>query len=407
MLAGRSRWWVAGLSLCLLVAVGAVTWVAVDSEPYVAPEPPSTQDPVDAGAASRALDALQLAVQRGDRAAAESLAPTGDAVAARQLGALVDNAEALRVRGFALRYVDEASAASGDGIWSASVDATWLFAGFDEAPSMVEVVFRFRRDGSEVDVAGIGGGEGRSPVWMSGPVAVRRSPDTLVLVARAAGRVEAYERRAQAAVADVRQVLPQWRTGLVVEVPADAASLDRALEAVPGEYEGIAAVTSSTDGSTAPGSPIHVFVNPAVFGRLGETGAQVVMSHEAVHVATAAPNSTMPQWLLEGFADYVALRDVQLPFSVTAGQIIRQVRREGPPNELPGKVEFGSSDAHLGAAYESAWLACLVLADRGGEGALVAFYEAMDRGADLGSQLSRRFGWTEEAFVAAWRQRLT
>jgi hypothetical protein len=104
----------------------------------------------------------------------------------------------------------------------------------------------------------------------------------------------------------------------------------------------------------------------------------------------------MPQWLLEGFADYVALRGVDLPFSVTAGQIIEQVRREGPPDALPGPAEFGSTDTHLGAAYESAWLACLALADRGGED-----------GADLGRELRSRFGWTEPAFVEAWQQRLT
>ena len=39
----------------------------------------------------------------------------------------------------------------------------------------------------------------------------------------------------------------------------------------------------------------------------------------------------MPLWLLEGFADYVALRDVDLPIATTAGQIIEQVRRDGPP----------------------------------------------------------------------------
>ena len=166
-------------------------------------------------------------------------------------------------------------------------------------------------------------------------------------------------------------------------------------------------MTSSTDGSSAPDAPIHVFVNPDIYDRLGPTGAQVVMSHEAVHVATDAPNSSMPQWLLEGFADYVALRDVDLPFSVTAGQVISEVRRNGAPDALPGPAEFGSTDTHLGAAYESAWLACLVLADRGGEDDLVAFYEAMDDGAELNGELRSRFGWTERAFVEAWQQRLT
>ena len=89
---------------------------------------------------------------------------------------------------------------------------------------------------------------------------------------------------------------------------------------------------------------MHVFVNPDVFGRLRTAGAQVVMSHEAVHVATDAARSTVPLWLLEGFADYVALRDVDLPISTTAGQIIRQVRRDGVPEALPGPVEFDTHD---------------------------------------------------------------
>ena len=48
------------------------------------------------------------------------------------------------------------------------------------------------------------------------------------------------------------------------------------------------------------------------------------MSHEATHVATDAALSTMPLWLLEGFADYVALRDVDLP-------IVHDGRADHPP----------------------------------------------------------------------------
>ena len=48
-----------------------------------------------------------------------------------------------------------------------------------------------------------------------------------------------------------------------------------------------------------------------------------------------------------------------------------------------------------------------MLADRGGEDDLVAFYEAMDDGAELNGELRSRFGWTEQAFVEAWQQRLT
>ena len=396
-----------GVAICLLVAAGLVTWTLVDSDPYVAPRPPSTEDPVDADSAAVALDALQRAVKKGDRAGAEALAPEGDAATGRLLSAIVANAQAIPVRDFRLRYVDETSAASGDGTWAAAVDTTWRFQDVDSGASFDEVTFRFRSDGDEVDIVGVGGDDLRTPVWLSGPLTVRRSADTLVLAAGPARRATEYEQQARAAVADVRKVLPQWRSDLVVEVPASSAALDAALNVSPGQYAGIAAVTSSTDGSTAPEAPIHVFINPTIYDRLGDTGAQVVMSHEAVHVATEAPNSVIPPWLLEGFADYVALRDVDLPYSVTAGQIIEQVRRNGAPRGLPGAAEFGSSDTHLGAAYESAWLACVVLADRSGESALVGLYAALHQGGDLDAELDSRFGWTEQAFVAAWRQRLT
>ena len=49
-----------------------------------------------------------------------------------------------------------------------------------------------------------------------------------------------------------------------------------------------AAVKRAKTGSQAPGSPVHVFVNPDVFDHLRATGAEVVMSHEATHVATGA-----------------------------------------------------------------------------------------------------------------------
>ncbi len=151
---------------------------------------------------------------------------------------------------------------------------------------------------------------------------------------------------------------------------------------------------------------MHVFVNPEVFGGLKPRGAQVVMSHEAVHVATDAATSTMPLWLLEGFADYVALRDVHLPFSVTAGQIIRQVRRDGPPAHLPGPTEFDTTTAYLGASYESAWLACRVLADLGGQDALVRFYRDVDDGTGVGAALESEYGISEREFTEAWRDRL-
>ena len=133
------------------------------------------------------------------------------------------------------------------------------------------------------------------------------------------------------------------------------------------------------------------------------------MSHEAAHVATDAATSALPLWLLEGFADYVALRDVPTcRCASTAGQIIRA----GPPRRraraLPGAGEFDTATTHLGAAYEAAWLACRLLAERGASGGLVRFYRRARRRPTSTRRFGRLFGFGEpELHRGSWRASLT
>jgi hypothetical protein len=404
---------VAGLSLLLLMAVGLLTWSVLGPQPYVA-TPPSEQpgETVRPGEAAQALSALEDAVESGDAAAARALAPADDTAAGDLLAAVVGNAEALRVDDLSMRYVDVTGAPADDGRWSAAVDVTWRFAGYDDNAARAEVVVTFASDDAGVAIAGVGGGDRVAPLWMAGPVTVRRTPDVLVLVSdtgAAAERVaERYLRLGRAARPVVRRVLPRWDGGLVLEVPSTQAELDRTLAAEPGEYGGVAAVTAAPDLSNAPGAPVHVFLNPAELDRLRSLGAQVVVSHEATHVATDATSSgSVPQWLLEGFADYVSLRDVDLPETRAAAQVIAQVRESGPPRALPGATEFDASTGHAGAAYEAAWLACRVLADRGGEDALVRFYDDLGDGVPLAQALRDSFAWTEAELLRAWRTRLS
>jgi hypothetical protein len=204
-------------------------------------------------------------------------------------------------------------------------------------------------------------------------------------------------------VPTVRRVLQGWRPRLVVEVPGSADALDDTLGAEHGRYAAIAAVTSSVDGSLAPRAPVHVFVNPEVFDRLEPRGARVVMAHEVTHVATGAATADVPVWLLEGFADYVALRDVRLPLAVTARQVAEQVRREGVPDALPGTTEFDTTTPHLGAAYEAAWLACRLVAQVAGEDALLAVYRRVSAGEPLGRALVQETGMTEAGLTARWQ----
>jgi hypothetical protein len=397
---------VAGLALCVLVAGVLLGWAALRDDTYVAPTPRAVHPSIEPAQAGTTLAAFERAVRGHDADAARELAPEGDATAADLLSALVTNAEALRVTDFSMRYVDDDGAPTADGEWTAAVDVTWRFRGFDRVSARAEVAAHLVDDGDRVALTGFGGARRVSPVWLSGPVEVRRTPATLVLVADGVAHPGRYAARAEAAVPAVRRVLPAWRSGLVVEVPASAQALEQALHAAAGDYDQIAAVTTAADGSAAPQSAVHVFANPDIFGGLRPTGAQVVMSHEATHVATGAWDSRAPLWLLEGFADYVALRDVDLPIERSAAQIIAAVRRAGPPRALPDAAAFGARTPRLGATYESAWLACRLVAEDAGEDALVAFYRAVDRGRSIGAALASTAGLTVPELTGQWRDYL-
>ena len=191
-----------------------------------------------------------------------------------------------------------------------------------------------------------------------------------------------------------------------MEVPQSRAHLEAALQSQPGQYDNIAAVTTTADGSLATGAPVRVFVNRAVFGKLKARGAQVVMSHEATHVATEATFTSMPTWLLEGFADFVALEDAGIPVEVAAGQILDRIRTDGLPSRLPTSAELDPTATGLGATYEEAWLACRFLAQEYGTDRLVRFYRKVSEGASAEEAFRTELGTTQPRFVSQWRSDL-
>jgi hypothetical protein len=162
-------------------------------------------------------------------------------------------------------------------------------------------------------------------------------------------------------------------------------------------------VTTTADGSLTPGAPVRVFVNPSVFDKLKQRGAQVVMSHEATHVATGATFASMPTWLLEGFADFVALDAAGVPVRVAAGQILARIRKSGLPKGLPTSADLEPTANGLGATYEEAWLACRFLAHEFGTARLVRFYHRVSDGASATEAFRSELATTERAFVARWR----
>lgn len=381
----------AALVLVMLLA-GFVGWRLTGGGEYVAPTPSSA--PVvraDTEGARASLDALVDGVRDG----AEPEGEDASSVAVR-------NARAIGLGDVTARYVAESGNVEPDGSWTADVEMSWRSPGDPVLTEELKVGFD-----AEGAITGFSAAQGtRLPLWLSGPVEVRRTGSILVVAQASADVADRYAELASTAVAGVRKVIPWKNPRLVLEVPANG--LDSALGAQPGTYAAVAAVTATVDGSTKAGTPLHVWVNQGVIGDLDAPGAQIVITHEATHAATdAATNTRRPMWLVEGFADYVALRDTKLPLSKTAGQILAQVRENGAPDHLPGKAEFNTRSEHFGAEYEAAWLACEVLAEAGGEQALVDLYEETGRGIGLEKALQAGFGFGEEELTARWRTHLS
>ena len=406
----------------LVAACAALAWLLTRPQTAVLPRQhhpaPRTGD-VAVGsresAAAGLLARLTAGLEHGTRRQVLALALPGDPGARRQLGAIFDNVQALHVTGLSMRYVDEDAARlttaqeqrlGGHG-WVGDVAIGWRIAGYDQGRSSMEVTLTLARTpGNGAAFVSARGRYGDpAPLWLLDRLTVRRSPRALVMVAdpsRAAGLF----RTADQAVLDVKKVLPGWRGKLVVEMPATETDLDQMLQADPHTYDNIAAVTTTVDGRMTRSAPTHIFVNPQVFDRLGPEGSQIVVSHEATHVATHADLSSMPTWLLEGFADYVALDHVDLPVSVTASQILAEVRENGPPDHLPTGADFDPQNQVLGATYESAWLACRLLAQEYGEQKLIAFYRQADRDSSTEHAFRDVLHTDKQTFTQSWEDYL-
>lgn len=403
-----------------VLAVG-ILWVAIDRPPADLADsvPPSTADRQSppAGLAAAATNSLSKAVAAGDQRAAGALAPRGNDEAADQLMAMAANAESLRITGLDIEYVGGQPEPVPDGAepgWVDMVDVGWRLEDA-RRPSRVRVGMGFEAVGDRVAITSVLAGSEPLPLWLAGSLQVRRQVGTLVLAAGQSGQsgsgavdLGSYSRAASQAVDVVRRVLPQWRDQLVVEVPASAGDLDELLGRPQGASTEIAAVTGSADGADGPP---RVFVNPEQWDQLDSLGRLVVASHEATHVAMNAQRSRAPLWLVEGFADYVALRDVELSDRELGRALLEQVGRDGVPARLPTAANFeagseaGSGDAD--AAYQGAWLACELLVEAGGEQELVAFYRMVDAGEPVDTALRSSFGLSRAELTRRWRQRVS
>ncbi|MFF9203005.1 hypothetical protein ACF1AE_14485 [Streptomyces sp. NPDC014986] len=300
---------------------------------------------------------------------------------------------------------------------TASAELSYRVEGYDVAPVTTTRSLRLSRDREgrwSVDSDRPAGRSGRQ-LWDQGAVRAVRGERSLVLgVGRSGAELRGYAGLADRAVPAVSDAWsPRWSRRVVVLVPESLADMAGLLGSPVSSYRGIAAVTTGATGPGARAPADRVIVNPDAFGLLGDPGRQVVLTHEATHVATRAHTSAAtPLWLSEGFADWVGYRGGDRAPDETAPELAHAVSRGDVPDGLPTDDDFDfSGDAgRLARAYEGGWTACLLIAGRWGEERLGEFYRAV--GAHAGREgavedaMDRVLGITPEEFTARWQRYL-
>jgi hypothetical protein len=405
----------AALALGLALALGAGRLLLGDDDspgPSDAPTEGGSASPTDPAASREQaveglLDQRARAVTGGDRDLFLDTVDPGDADFFDRQAELFDRVTGLDLAAWGYQVTGDGpglpAARAGSlprGSTIVRVRLTYRLAGTETTTDREQYLTVVPRGGRWLvagDTDGSANGfDTQRDLWDLGPVRSIRGDSSLVL-ADTRGASRAQMRRlaeeADLAVRDVGEVwTEEWSRVPVVILPRsqqDMATL------IGSDGEGLAQIAAVTTGSFESGLSRgdRIVINPAAWDSLGELGRRVVIAHEMTHVATRASSvQTVPIWLSEGFADYVAYRATPVPTVIVASDVFDDVRDGHAPRKLPDDADFDASRGDVAASYEAAWLACRMIAERYGEKRLVRFYRAMSDSAGP--------GWPEETAAA-------
>ena len=380
---------------------------------------PATGPATRTARAQRLVDDIVTAGRRGDSTAAY-LSTRDQVFAAR---AAVWSANLARIDWSSLHWTVRSReaklstarrAALGPDAWVQAVTVSWALPG-DSRSAEEDLWFTFVAepavDGSApaLRLAGDTDGPGAgspAPIWWQQPVHLRRDGATLLLTADDDTEWLPQAAAAQRAVRKRIGVAERDPDGsLVIELQQSRTVFERTLGVPSTSYAQVAAAAwpMGHDTSTAP---IHVVVNPEATARLSGLGREVLLTHEAVHVATRSPGSPAPTWLVEGYADRIAYRAHPTGDAPATTTVRDAVREQGVPRDWPAEDDFAPDAADLDLSYDLAWTAARSIAMAYGDDALNRFYAAVDGGASL-EEAAEKIGTTEKELQERWRADLT
>jgi len=271
------------------------------------------------------------------------------------------------------------------------VEVTYRFRGQDASPVLARLfyTFAYRRAGWQI----VGQDELRPrlrddvEIWDAGPVRTVATSRTLVVFhpgdAAVARRLLDVAERGYGQVAASWSA--RWERKVVILVPRDQGEAQRMVRTR--DLSDVAAVTSSV----VEAGPSHqvlgnrIITNTSVMRRYATLDLQIVLTHEMTHVATRKVGVGVPLYLVEGFADYTALRSFAVPLRATRPALAAAVGAGRFGGRLPSESQLLGRNAEL--AYDEGSSFCLWVARSFGEGKLQALYRSF---GDLDGDPGRR-----------------
>jgi hypothetical protein len=303
-------------------------------------------------------------------------------------------------------------------IYLPETEARYRFQGHDGSPVLSRFFYTFVQTPAGWRIAAQGEarpvGVDDVEIWDGGPVRTAVTRRTLVVYhpgdRTLANRMLLAAERAYAQI-DVSWS-GRWEHRVVILVPHDQGEAQRLVGGT--NLSKVAAVASSSIEAGAVERVLgnRVVVNTSNIANYDSLNLQVVTTHEMAHVATRTLGSGEPLYLVEGFADYTALRPIAQPLSVTRPALAKKVAQGRFDRLLPSDDAFRTSN-DAAAAYDEASSFCLWVATTYGNPRLQALYRAFTGSqkpsfAQQDSHFQQVLGIplrTAEARWAAWVQR--
>jgi hypothetical protein len=385
--------------------------------PRQAASAPATADP--RAAVPKLLADRARAILRGDRAAFLATVDRRRAGWYRSQAALFARLRTVPFSAVDYRVTDQRNWASAtlrrryapDRVYLPRLQLRYRFRGQDASPVLGEQSYAFVLTRAGWRIAGQGAARRDDvQIWDAGTVRTRRTDRTLVVYhpggETLAGRLLAAAERGYGEVAATWT--GRWERKVVILVPRDQSEAERLVGVR--DLSPVAALSASSVES-GPGGRVlgnRIVVNSTVLTPYRDLDLQNVVTHEMTHVATRTIDD-VPLFLVEGFADYTALRPFRrYPLTATRLALAAQVRAGRFDGRLPTARDLRGRDGQ--GAYDEASTFCLWVVERYGEDRLRALYRAFaGSGPGTADELDRGFREvlgmsvrTAEARWAAW-----